>query len=307
MKRFKNILVVPSVPSEDDAALQRALKLADSNAARLTVFWPIEENSDSGTGLDYVPEIIQAVSEHVDEALEPVRQRGGQIETKVRAGRAFVEIIKQVNEGGHDLVLKTARGRDIQKSMLFGTTALHLLRKCPCPVWIVNPNPGKRKGVLAAIDTGTADDQAAAINRTILELATSMSILENTMLHVVHAWSVPYEDMIQNSPWLRWSRQNSPNQIEEIQAKSRARFDTLIGGFTHFVPKMECHFVKGSPTGVIPKIAQEKGIELVVMATLGRTGIPGLFIGNTAESVLSQIDCSALTIKPDGFVSPVAA
>ena len=31
----------------------------------------------------------------------------------------------------------------------------------------------------------------------------------------------------------------------------------------------------------------------------------GFFIGNTAESVLQQVNCSVLTVKPEGFVSPV--
>jgi len=31
----------------------------------------------------------------------------------------------------------------------------------------------------------------------------------------------------------------------------------------------------------------------------------GHLIGNTAEKILHQVDCSVLTVKPDGFVSPV--
>ena len=30
-----------------------------------------------------------------------------------------------------------------------------------------------------------------------------------------------------------------------------------------------------------------------------------VFIGNTAETVLNRLDCSVLTVKPKGFVSPV--
>ncbi|MDH5473944.1 MAG: universal stress protein [Gammaproteobacteria bacterium] len=41
------------------------------------------------------------------------------------------------------------------------------------------------------------------------------------------------------------------------------------------------------------------------MGTVGRTGISGFFIGNTADSVLRQVDCSILAIKPEGFVTPV--
>ena len=41
------------------------------------------------------------------------------------------------------------------------------------------------------------------------------------------------------------------------------------------------------------------------MGTLARTGIEGYLIGNTAETVLQRVECSVLTTKPDGFVSPV--
>lgn len=42
-----------------------------------------------------------------------------------------------------------------------------------------------------------------------------------------------------------------------------------------------------------------------IMGTVGRTGIPGFLIGNTAETVLRQVACSVLAVKPTGFVTPV--
>jgi len=47
-------------------------------------------------------------------------------------------------------------------------------------------------------------------------------------------------------------------------------------------------------------------IDLLVMGTVCRTGSPGLIIGNTAERVLDSVKCSVLTVKPAGFVSPIA-
>jgi len=44
---------------------------------------------------------------------------------------------------------------------------------------------------------------------------------------------------------------------------------------------------------------------LVVIGTVGRSGVPGLLIGNTAEKVLSTVDCSVLTLKPEGFETPI--
>ena len=42
------------------------------------------------------------------------------------------------------------------------------------------------------------------------------------------------------------------------------------------------------------------------MGTVARTGIAGFFVGSAAEGILNQIDCSVLTVRPPGFVSPVA-
>jgi nucleotide-binding universal stress UspA family protein len=66
------------------------------------------------------------------------------------------------------------------------------------------------------------------------------------------------------------------------------------------------HLVEGSADRVVLDLVRDQGIDLLVMGSLGRTGIAGLFIGNTAEEVLNQVDCSVLTVKPEGFASPVS-
>lgn len=43
------------------------------------------------------------------------------------------------------------------------------------------------------------------------------------------------------------------------------------------------------------------------MGTVGRTGLNGLIMGNTAETLLRSLRCSVLAVKPEGFVSPVRA
>jgi len=39
---------------------------------------------------------------------------------------------------------------------------------------------------------------------------------------------------------------------------------------------------------------------------VARTGITGFFIGNSAESVLSSVNCGMLTVKPHGFETPIS-
>jgi nucleotide-binding universal stress UspA family protein len=56
---------------------------------------------------------------------------------------------------------------------------------------------------------------------------------------------------------------------------------------------------------VIPELIKEQDIDLIVMGTVARTGLPGMIMGNTAEAVLDRVKCAVLAIKPDGFISPV--
>ena len=57
--------------------------------------------------------------------------------------------------------------------------------------------------------------------------------------------------------------------------------------------------------GIFFQLVKKLGVNLLVMGTVGRTGIPGLIIGNSAESILSQFDGSVLAVKPPDFVTAV--
>jgi nucleotide-binding universal stress UspA family protein len=63
--------------------------------------------------------------------------------------------------------------------------------------------------------------------------------------------------------------------------------------------------IKGSARKEVPVLSRQLEADLIVMGTVARTGIPGFIMGNTAEAILNQIDCSVLAVKPPGFVTPV--
>ena len=68
---------------------------------------------------------------------------------------------------------------------------------------------------------------------------------------------------------------------------------------------VEGHLLKGEAVDIIPKFSSDNEIDVVVMGTVARSGIPGLLIGNTAETILHTIDASVITLKPRGFESPI--
>ena len=59
------------------------------------------------------------------------------------------------------------------------------------------------------------------------------------------------------------------------------------------------------PQEAIVQVVNEIKPDLLVMGSQARIGIPGFLIGNTAEKVIRQVDCAVMTMKPDGYVSPI--
>ena len=66
-----------------------------------------------------------------------------------------------------------------------------------------------------------------------------------------------------------------------------------------------CISWSGEAGEVLPRLAEGLDAGLIVMGTVARTGISGLIIGNTAETILQSVHCSVLAVKPEGFVTPV--
>ncbi|MGB5451152.1 MAG: universal stress protein [Sedimenticolaceae bacterium] len=305
MQRFKNILLVASSTAEMSETLDRAVQLAQDNQAQLTVVdirkEPLISKDPTEPSLPPLEPRETTPENGLERLIAPIRAKGVRIDAKVLTGIPFIEITRQVLKYKYDLVMKTAAGATGTRAMLFGSTALHLMRKCPCPVWIIKPIKHKHyHRILAAVDPDTWNATKAGLNRMIMELATSMAMRENSELHVVLAWNPYLENILPDNtaPQGNGQKPVEPEIQKRLMSELLARYG--VKGL-----KLKTHLIEGNPEDVILSVAREERIELIVMGTIGRVGLPGLFIGSTAEDVLRQIDCSVLTVKPDGFVTPV--
>ena len=90
-----------------------------------------------------------------------------------------------------------------------------------------------------------------------------------------------------------------------MEGAHKSELEALLEDFPY--ERRDVHLIKGSAAEIIPAFVEEQKVDLVVIGTVGRSGIPGLLIGNTAERVLNAVDCSVLTVKPEGFETPIEA
>ena len=138
-----------------------------------------------------------------------------------------------------------------------------------------------------------------------------MALAENADFHIVHAWQAVGESIMQGG-FMRSSDEQVAEYVEQARQKSLTRMDSLVDEISSRVGSEAIDYIeptkqllKGFPRTVIPEYVNNIADNLMVMGTVGRTGVPGFIMGNTAETILNHINCSVLVIKPQGFVTPI--
>jgi len=139
MKRFKNILYFADGATDRCSALERAVALAAANEARLTAFEVCPEHDSKleignrwGSDLEAIERENREAE--LEELVSGFRDSGVVIAKRVARGIPFVEVVRAVLENNFDLVVKAARPPDRFVKRVLGSTDVHLLRKCPCPI-----------------------------------------------------------------------------------------------------------------------------------------------------------------------------
>jgi universal stress protein E len=198
-------------------------------------------------------------------------------------------------------VLIGTRDRRGLEWMLFGSTAVKVLRRCPCPVWVVKPD-GQPSPLKVLVTSGL--DPASEEGLRLAAGLAQVTPAEIHLLHVVdfpldrHWWATTLPDTKDKAYRCR-VREHAVKELEAQIDRSGAR---------RLTPPVQVHLI--DEIGVLVDegillFLKKNPMNLMVMGTIGRGGLAGVMIGNTAERLLPQLSCSLLAVKPKDFVSPV--
>ncbi|OPL14582.1 MAG: universal stress protein [delta proteobacterium ML8_D] len=320
MKRFKNILYLNEPTVDQASAVSRAVSLAENNQADLTIVDVIPTQVfTAGIGLlpggPTADQLYAAVeSDHrrgLESMVQPFSERL-QAKAVILFGKTYLETIRAILQNGYDLLIKPAENPSWTRR-LFGSDDLHLLRKCPCPVWLMkSPEKPNYSSILAAVDFDLLAllPSEHDLNCKILELAASLALSDFASLHIVHAWEALAEKLMLSrggmSPegFTKYvGRERDQHRMELYRLAERLQGWIGKEAYDYLSPSL--HLPEGPAKKVIAPLAEQLRADLVVIGTVARTGISGIIIGNTAEAILDQLRCSVLAIKPPGFKTPV--
>ncbi|MDW8846218.1 universal stress protein UspE [Erwinia sp. MMLR14_017] len=308
MAKYQNILVAVDPQQDDQPALRRAVYLNQRLGGRITAFLPIYDFSYEMTTLLSPDErttmrkgVVSQRTEWIRDQAQAYLEAGVEIDIKVIwHNRPYEAIIQEVLNGRYDLVLKMAHQHDRLQSVVFTPTDWHLLRKCPCPVWMVKDQPWPEGGrAVVAVNLASEEPHHDPLNTKLVKETLEMANLVNhTEVHLVGAYPITPINIAIELPDFDPSVYNDAIRGQHLLAMKALRQKFSIDEkFTHVD--------KGLPEEVIPNLAEHLDAGVVVLGTIGRTGLSAAFLGNTAEQVIDHLRCDLLAIKPDGFVSPV--
>jgi nucleotide-binding universal stress UspA family protein len=307
MQSFKNILVVIEAAQTEQPLIDFAVELARANDAQITLVDIVPElNWRQRILLKHADQIAEQWQSEKSEQLQShvvrVLDQGLAVTSNVLLGRSSIQIVRQVLSKKHDLVLKAAKGSHSRRPGFIGTTAIGLLAKCPCAVWLAKPGPTVRPSrILAAVDATPDDAEHAELNRRILDASDEIARRTAARLDVVHVWNFLGERFIRDY----MKRADFRDAEESLRREHSDNFHRLVGTVGLPEDSEQVHLLRGEPSTEIPLFARDHNIDLLVIGTVARRGVSGLLIGNTADLVMNQVACSILALKPGSFESPI--
>lgn len=297
--RFTNILFSPLSHIGNRQVIRTATELAARHGARLTLLGVTARPSYMQSVL-HSSEFHAAIARHEREAMERelMQWSGGEnppAETMIEEGRPASAIVNRVVTAGHDLLVISANSEDTDSALL-----RHILRTCPCPVWVARQRHLRPHRILAAVDPTPEESE---LNREILLLAAAVGELQRAELHLAHAWQLYGESTLLSSGFVHESRETLTDLRSREEAHLEQALRKLIQTAGLDDAQWTTHLRSGTPANVLTEVVDQLSIDLLVLGTVARTGLAGLVMGNTAERVLDKVDCSVLALKPPGFAA----
>jgi len=248
-------------------------------------YLPLEE-VEGRPGMFYMPAEGVDVKTPAEEEGR-VRVTYGQIES-VSPAHAIIE---QAKSDDVDLIVMGTHGRRGFDRLLSGSVSEEVVREAPCPVFTVLAGDEPTAGpfvdhVLAPVDLS---DQSRLVADHAAELAATYEA-RLTLMHVVE--QAAYLTVYGVDPL-------APD-LPNVEARAREALEEVADRVRDRVDDVHTVITTGYAARDIVDYVEEGDVDLVVMATHGRTGLKRFVIGSVAEKVVRTAPCPVFTLRSFG-------
>jgi len=309
---FFNLLYASTGIGEEIEGLKQALGLARESRAKMTVVlvYPELPKSMEAYRETFEASLLSQAETALQETRAALDMKESEVPVKmdVESGGlpTAITIIRRVLRDGHDLVIKEAEPKEGRTG--FGPTDMTLLRKCPCPVWLARPIGRSRQEVhvAVAISPESRDQAEYELSLRLLRLSRSLADSCSGALDIVCCSDDQFEEYLRRNTRVAVPEETIFGAMQRVQNQHHSFLGRLIED-SGIAGTYHVNYLRGQVGKVIPNFVETRAVDILVMGTVARSGILGFLVGNTAESIITELSCSLLALKPSSFVSPVKA
>jgi universal stress protein E len=304
--KISNILVSIDPTAQQHAALERAVQLAVSCDARLELFACDTAASWNARHAAYLAEgsergFVVNLRALLEPLIEPIRKRGIDVSVETALGDPLHDmLLEHVRRSHADLVVKDTHHHSWLRRTLLTHTDWHLIRDCPVPLLLTKQRPwAEMPRLAAAIDPGHVQDRSQTLDHRILSVAQDLCHPLVGEVHVLHAF-LPLE-LTTAPPGVGVGAGFAIEATRAAESARRVELEKFIS--LHELRPSSLSMRLGVASQVLPELASELHIDLLVMGAVSRSGLQRVFIGSTAEQVLEALPCDVLVIKSPDFAA----
>ncbi len=262
-------------------------------SATSPLFASLEELKARGTRELTLVDVLRShhASSQSEEHREEARRRleeekteferaGFKVNIELRTGQPAHELYTIARTRGASLILVGSRGEQYFREFLRGSTVLQLMRKTTTPTLLepIEADYRKVRGrgfdhLMLATDFSRS---AGAAESMAVDLAAHAHRIQ--LVHVV-------ED-------------DEVDVYGEAAALARARdeLDAVAQRLPQMQEKPELHVVRGTASTEIRRIAEDRGVTMIVMGKRGNSPIRELLLGSTTQTVVRYATQSVLVV-----------
>lgn len=220
---------------------------------------------------------------------EMAGERGVQfVEAQVEHTSIPEGILTYASEQQADLIVMGTHGRRGADRLLMGSVAEEVVRLADCLVLTVGARAPESQQVAMRhilVPTDLSEHAAEALRQ-----AAAWAELEGARLHILHVLErTPMPGIYE----LEAAYVNTPAVRARAEEELRTWAEQAIGA-----DHEATYYVRfGYPPRDIVDVAKNRAMDLIVMATHGRTGLQRVLLGSVAEKVVRMAVCPVLAVR----------
>jgi nucleotide-binding universal stress UspA family protein len=295
MTRISRILVPTDFSTASDDALAFAKTLAGRFGASLHLVHAFEDpfttaafasEAYSTVPLSLRDEMLRDAERRLTDRLPENQKVLFNGTTEILTGTPTRTIIDYSATLGADLIVMGSHGRSGMAHLLLGSVAERVVRLATAPVLTIRRPSGPVNRILVPTDfSATAD---AALDYAFLTAERFGASIQ--LLHVLDdpfaSEGLAVEAYISEAPVLRSAL------LRDAQSRLAHRAASPEQGI-----RVDSEVLFGHGAKTIAEYASQRGVDLIVMGTHGRTGVAHLVLGSVAERLVRIAPCPVLTVR----------